>query len=155
MYGKLYPARIRSLYLGQKHAKDEEDQTFALVVLQYDLTEELAAAIGGAAPQIQAMLAQSGDGCKVSRAGFILDVAEVAMQFKGADKDELKIPRTLRLKAKGRSPNAEDTGPTLEVGAAFAIDDDAPLAFFRAHLGELVKVRLDKKQLDLPIEPTE
>jgi hypothetical protein len=101
------------------------------------------------------MLAQGDDGVKVSRAGLVLDVRDVSMTLKAADKDELKIASTERLKAKGRNPNAEDTGPTLEVGAAFAIEDDEPLAFFRSHLGELVKVRMDRRQLEIPTEPGE
>jgi hypothetical protein len=132
---------------------DDEEQARCTVVLQYDLTPQLAEAIGGDAPALQAMLANGGGKpMKVTRSGVVLDTKEVGIKFKGADGEELTIDRTSRLKAKARQPNAEDTGPTLEAAASFAIEDDEPLAFLRTNLGQLVKCRLDKRQLELVTE---
>lgn len=151
MFSKLHPAKIRGVALYLKRGKDnDEESAVTTVVLQYDFTVDMAEAIGGAAPQVQAMLAAGGDGVKMARAGLVLDCREVAVTFKGADNTQLKIPTTTKLKAKARQPNAEDTGPTLEAAASFIIDDDEPLAFLRAHLGQLVKVRMDRRQIELP-----
>jgi hypothetical protein len=151
MFSKLFPARVRGVALALKRSKgNDEEEAVAIVTLQYDFTPDMAEAIGGAAPQLQEMLANGGEGVKVSRSGLVLDVAEVGVKMKGADKEELTIDRTSKLKAKARQPNAEDTGPTLEAALAFHLADDEPLAFLRAHLGQLVKVRMDRRQLELP-----
>jgi hypothetical protein len=127
---------------------NDDERAMAIVVLQYDLTEDLADAIGGAAPQVQKMLVKAGNGVRVARAGLVLDVEDVNVQFK-ADGWELGISHTKKLKVKVKSPNAEDTGPTLEAHLAFGIDDDEPLLFLRANLGQLVKIKMLRRQLEL------
>lgn len=153
MFGKLYAAKLRDVRLTTKKIKGEDDsEPLAIITMNYDFTEELAAAIGGAAPALQAMLSAGGDGVKVSRAGVVLDVKDVAVQFKAADKEAIKIEHTRKLKVRAQQPNAEDTGPTLAALIAFTMgeDDDDSLLFFRRNMDRMLKVRMDRKQLDLP-----
>lgn len=155
MFSRLFATRIRAIALSLKrHKGNDEEEASCTVVLQYDMTEDLAAAIGGDAPALQAMLANGANGkpMKVTRSGVLLDTKNVAIKFKSADKEELEIERTMKLKAKARQPNAEDTGPTLEAAVSFSIedDDDATLAFLRRNLGKMVKARMDKAQLEIP-----
>lgn len=151
MFSRQFPAKVRHVALFLRHGHgDEEMQQLCAVLLQYDFTPDLAAAIGGAAPQIQATLAAANEGVSLTRAGLVLDVKEVAITMKSADKETMKVERTSKLKAKARKANAEDTGPTLEATAIFRLDDDESLMFLKNQLGELVKVRLDRRQLDIP-----
>lgn len=150
MFGRLHGARILEAKLHTKRMKDNDDaQVMLTVVLTYDFTEALAESIGGVAPQIQAMLAQAGDGVKMAGAGLVLDVSEVSVIFKSGDGVQLKIDRAMKLKAKGRQPAASQALPALHAALSFQIVDDEPLAFMRENLGELCKVRMDGRQLEI------
>jgi hypothetical protein len=155
MFGKLHPARLMEAKFTTKCQKDNDDkQKLCVVSLAYDFTPDVAEALGGAAPALQGMLANGGtEGMKVARAGVVLDVKDVGVKIKAADKEEISVDHTLQLKAKARQPAASSATPTLDVSASFAIEDDDVTLFLTNHLDQMCKVRLDKRQLDLPTAP--
>ncbi len=151
MFGKLHPARLCEASFTTKHMKDPDDQqTLCIVSLAYDFTPDVAATLGGDAPKLQEMLASgTQNGFRLARAGVVLDVKDVGVKVKAADKDEINIEHTVQLKAKAHQPTNSSNSPMLDVVAAFTTDDDQAL-FLINHLDQMCKVRLDKRQLELP-----
>lgn len=155
MFSRLFAAKVRFITLGITRKSGDEETAVCTVTLQYDFTDDLAEAIGGAAPQIKSTLtAEVGDSVRMTRAGMVLDTKEVAITMKAADKTGLKVERTSKLQARVRKANAEETGPMLEAKAAFRIDDDDAVSFLRRNLGQMVKVRLDRRQLEFAAAAT-
>jgi hypothetical protein len=154
MFGKQFNGKLRGF--GESLAKGRKGATERKVLrvqLQYAFDEKLAAAIGGDAPALQAMMAAGGDGTHLTSAGLELDTKEVGLSVKGRD-DTLKIDNTSSLTATAKLPSAEGVEPTLEVSAGFEVEEEEAegiLAFLHNNLGPSVKVRMDRRQTELDL----
>lgn len=155
MFSKQYKARIESFAGYMTRIKREEKKACAMVLV-YDFDEELAQAIGGAAPEAQALLARSGESpCKVKNQKLVLDSKTVRIIASAGKADKLTVERTANLTATARRPTAQGgTDPVLTVKAAWQPDEadeaDGDLAFLLRHMGTTLKVRMDRQQLELP-----
>jgi hypothetical protein len=148
MFGKSFKAKFKSAKLGVRHTKKQSQKTCELE-LCYDFDETIAAAIGGDAPPLQAMLANSSDrSCATKSTTVQLDATDVGIRFRLGNQQHA-IESTFELSASAKKPNAEDPGPTLTVKAGF-FPDDADLAMVWERLNSVVGTRMDRRQLTLP-----
>ncbi len=154
MFSKLYPARIERVNLVITRIKKEDRRTISAVMV-YDLTVGLAQAIGGDAPALAEMLARGGDlpsrlaGCRLH-----LDTKTVQISLNAGGDDKQVIEHTTSMSARAMAPTAESAAsPSLLVKVTWLLDESGSgVDFLRRHLGETIKVRMDRKQGELPFD---
>ena len=157
MFNCVHTAKLREAKLIVRQDKAGERHKSCEVSLHYPFTEKVAANIGGHATVVQEMLANGGGDlqAKLNGGKLILDCKEVRIRMKCAAKgsdQKVEVERTTSITATAKKPNAEDPEPTLAVKAKFDVDGDL-MAFIWDNLDSAIKVRMDRRQLELNQDP--
>lgn len=150
MFSAQYGAKLRAASLSVRRIKGGDHLKSCEVTLDYPFTEKIAHSIGGDAIVIQEMLSR-GDVDQMSRlsaGSLVLDCRDAKIAMKKGDNDKVEIEQTTSLTAKAKRPDAEAPAPTLEVKAKFDLDGTI-MAFLWNHLDDVIKVRMDRRQLEL------
>lgn len=154
MFSKQWKARIEGAGIAITRINREEKKR-TTVNLVYPFDDKCAGAIGGAAPAAQDLLSQSGDSpCKTKSLKLVLDSNDVKMVISAGKDDNLTVSHTSGLVASCKRPTKEGgTEPVLSVKVAWHNDDDSEadlaLQFLHRHLGDVLNVRMDRRQLEL------
>lgn len=161
MFGKQYPATIGAVTLYETRVRKEQRSAISLLV-RFDFTHSLAEAIGGDAPMVQEALANgSARPARLSTPGIQLDTKHVRAMLNAGGDDKAAVSDTISLTAKAHRPSSSGgLYPSLVARLIFLIGEDVDgadrfFAFCRRNLGKTIKVRMDRKQLALPLEEEE
>ena len=158
MFAKQWKARIEKAGIKMTRINREEAKGCA-VQLVYPFTDALADAIGGDAIGAQKMLDGAGDAsCRVADQKLVIDSSDVKLTMSAGKDERLVIDHTTRLVAKAKRPTKDGgTDPVLVVDVAWTLDDevDDDLAFLKAHLGETLGCRMDRRQGELALSEDE